>query len=167
METKICTTCQESKLLSDFHTNPMGSQKKASKCKNCRNEANRLYDIKKKTANKDYMTRRRKSNPERALFWACKDRARRKNIPFNITLDDIVIPPCCPILGIPLDNAIGKGIGTPDNSASVDRIIPEKGYVKGNILVISSRANKIKSNATITELEKITEFYKKLLPSIN
>lgn len=42
-----------------------------------------------------------------------------------------------------------------DDSPSIDRIIPELGYTKGNIRVISNRANLLKSNATIEELQKV------------
>jgi hypothetical protein len=56
------------------------------------------------------------------------------------------------ILGIPL--VMGDKYAH-DNSPSLDRIIPELGYVKGNIMVISHKANTIKSNANIEELEKV------------
>lgn len=57
-----------------------------------------------------------------------------------------------------------RNVGKPeDNSPTLDRIIPELGYVKNNIIVISFRANRIKCNATIDELKKITNFYENLL----
>lgn len=92
-------------------------------------------------------------------FWrAAKKRARKKKIPFNIHPDDIVIPDFCPILGIP----IAKQDGRPNsNSPSLDRIIPELGYVPGNIMVISWRANDLKKDATFEELILMGEFFKK------
>ena len=84
----------------------------------------------------------------------CK--SRRHNIPFTISADDIVIPTHCPILGIELQHNVG---GARDNSPSIDRIRPELGYVPGNVVVISSRANRIKNNATIDEMYKIWSFY--------
>ena len=86
-------------------------------------------------------------------------RARLAGVPFTITSADIVIPSHCPILGIPLVRLLGKKGGS-DNSPSLDRIIPEGGYVPGNIIVISRRANRIKSDATPEELEQVADFYR-------
>ncbi|RWZ83507.1 MAG: hypothetical protein EO766_17635 [Hydrotalea sp. AMD] len=108
-------------------------------------------------------------DPEKRKRWLLariKSKCIQNNIPFNLTIDDLVIPENCPILGIPLKFGV-KGSDrfknkskTPDDSPSVDRIIPELGYVKGNIVVVSFRANNLKSNATPDELQKIAEFYK-------
>ena len=83
-----------------------------------------------------------------------KSRAKKKGIPFNICLDDIIIPKNCPLLGIPL-SLTNKTFA--DDSPSLDRLIPDLGYVKGNIIVVSVRANTIKNNATIDELMLLTE----------
>ena len=95
---------------------------------------------------------------QRYVMWeGAKRRARKKGIPFNISVEDIIIPETCPVFGFPLT----RGNDTPlYTSPSLDRIIPEKGYVKGNIVVISHKANKRKSNATIAELIKLADFYK-------
>lgn len=85
-------------------------------------------------------------------------RARAVGVPFTITVDDIVIPTHCPILGIPLAQAHGRRGGSP-NSPSLDKIEPGRGYVAGNIIVISNRANRLKSDATIEELRSIASFY--------
>lgn len=85
-------------------------------------------------------------------------RARRDDIPFTITVDDIVIPSHCPILGLPLFQRTGQR-GGGDNSPSLDRIRNERGYVPGNIIVISNRANRLKSDASIKELRDIASFY--------
>ena len=84
-------------------------------------------------------------------------RARVVGVPFTITVSDIVIPTHCPILGIPLFPKKGRGGG--DNSPSLDKIKPERGYVPGNIIVISNRANRLKSDASIKELRDIASFY--------
>ena len=72
-------------------------------------------------------------------------------------MSDIIIPTYCPILKIKL--LFSKNI-VQDNSPSVDRIIPELGYVKGNIQIISFKANRIKGHATINELELIIKYIK-------
>lgn len=85
-------------------------------------------------------------------------RAKLKDIP--IQRHTVDIPDYCPILGIKL--AVSDRV-VADNSYSFDKIIPELGYVPGNVICISQRANRIKNNATISELEKITNFYKDIL----
>ena len=87
----------------------------------------------------------------RYMWSRAKYRSKRSGVPFNIDHCDIVIPAICPVLGIPIRPAKGHG-GHDDNSPSLDRIIPSLGYVKGNVRVISQRANLLKSNATVEEL---------------
>jgi hypothetical protein len=71
---------------------------------------------------------------------------------FNLTLEDITIPEFCPILGIKLE----KGYGTNrDNSPSLDRFDPSKGYLKGNVYVVSWRANALKRDGTLEEFKKL------------
>ncbi len=95
----------------------------------------------------------RVAHPEKVLWDSARQRARKEAIPFEIKPEDIFIPPCCPVLGIPLQRRVGRGGG--DASPSLDRIVPEKGYVLGNIAVISNKANRIKSNATSEELDRV------------
>ena len=88
-----------------------------------------------------------------------KNRAKNKNLPFDITLEDIIIPEFCPILGIKLEK--GNGIAC-DNSPSIDRINSDFGYTKDNIVVCSYRANRIKNDSSIQEIEMILKWYKTL-----
>lgn len=88
------------------------------------------------------------------MFHRAKQRARLKNIPFTITLTDIVIPTHCPILGLELVRNKGGKRALP-NSPSLDRINPTLGYVPGNVRVISFRANTIKNDATKEEIYKV------------
>lgn len=85
-------------------------------------------------------------------------RAKAKGIPFELVVDDIVIPQFCPILGIELK--VGETRGPDDLSPSLDRLVPELGYVKGNVQVISMRANHMKSSATIEDIEKLLAYLK-------
>ena len=95
-----------------------------------------------------------------ALLMSVKPRAKRKNIEFDLSEDDIVIPKMCPILGIPLDQEVGpRG----DNYPTVDRIDNSKGYTKDNIQIISWRANNLKGTATLEELVKLGEHANNLL----
>lgn len=93
---------------------------------------------------------------EGQLYTRIKSRCKRNSIEFNIDIFDIVIPSICPVLNIPIYWVPGGGTNQ-YNSPSVDRIDPTLGYTKGNIRVISCRANLLKSNATVEELTKVLE----------
>ena len=85
-------------------------------------------------------------------------RANELSLPFNLDISDLKIPKYCPILNIELKP--GEGKGPSDNSPSVDRIIPELGYIKGNINIISMKANKIKSNCCWEDILKVANYMK-------
>lgn len=93
---------------------------------------------------------------KQSLLSGAKSRARSAGLPFNITIEDIIIPDLCPALGIPL--AITPGQRT-DSSPTLDKVHNDMGYVKGNVLVVSWRANRLKNNATIHELLSLANFY--------
>jgi len=93
----------------------------------------------------------------RSMYQNAKGRAKKQEIPFTIAQDDIVIPEMCPVLGIRLIWGIGRGRMS-DTSPSLDKIVPELGYVPGNIRVISWKANRLKSDATLAELEAVCEY---------
>ena len=91
-----------------------------------------------------------------------RSRARYRKVPFNLTVADIFVPEYCPVLGIKLRRSLGKQ-GPGSNSPTIDRIHPDKGYVKGNIMVISAKANRMKQDADIRELRKVVSFYEQLI----
>lgn len=93
----------------------------------------------------------KEETPEVKMWRRAKRRAKERGLPFEIERSDIVIPSACPILGYTLIPKSGKSGGT-YNSPSLDKVIPELGYVKGNIQVISQRANAMKADASLEEL---------------
>jgi hypothetical protein len=92
----------------------------------------------------------------RQKFKSKKANATRLGIEFTIDFGDIEFPTHCPILGIELDYFTEDGWS--ENSPSFDRLNPSLGYVKGNVIVISMRANRIKNNGTAEEHRKIADF---------
>lgn len=94
------------------------------------------------------------------MWCSAKSAAKEHHLPFNIEPADIIIPTRCPLLGIPL--RVGKKYHCP-NSPSLDKIIPTKGYVKGNIHVVSYRANVIKQDASLAELKTLTANLEKII----
>jgi hypothetical protein len=109
----------------------------------------------------EYVNEYRLRRLEAHLLKSAKSRAKTYDIPFDITEADIVIPDICPALGIPLDRAGKKGVF---NSLTLDKIIPELGYVRGNVQVVSCRANRLKSDATAEELEALAAYVRRVRP---
>jgi hypothetical protein len=144
---KACVSCKEIKSFDFFHKNDNGQIfGLASDCKECR-----------KVITKDAWIYKVNTNLEKIIYDRARSRANRKKIDFNIDLSDIVIPKKCPVLNKPLI------YGDHDWSPSIDRIVPSLGYIKGNIMIISNRANVIKNNASPEELLKIAKFYTQIL----
>ena len=88
-----------------------------------------------------------------------KTRSKVQNVPFSIDNQYIlsITPDKCPVFGTAFIFVGGAG-GNSAYSASIDKIIPELGYVAGNVAVISARANTIKNNATLDEIMKVYEW---------
>ena len=87
---------------------------------------------------------------------SARERAKKKGIPFDLSPDDIRIPEVCPPLGIHLQRGRGKN-GPSPNSPSLDRKDPSKGYARGNVWVISWKANRIKMDATGDEIRLLAQ----------
>lgn len=100
-----------------------------------------------KELSKAFYYRDKEENPKKYLLKYAKARATKKGLPFTITEDDIVIPTHCPLLGVPLE------FGHSRYCPSIDRVIPELGYVPTNIRIMSLAANKFKSDMSPDELE--------------
>lgn len=94
------------------------------------------------------------------LLWRAKKRAEQKNIEFNLEISDILIPSVCPVFGFEFETGVGKGPS--DKSPSIDRIDPKLGYIKTNIQIISFKANKIKNDCSLDDIEKVFLYMKSL-----
>lgn len=143
-----CIACKEAKLFTDFYPDKYSKNGYRSKCKKCPYAYSHTPEY---MENKRIRLRKsRKEDPCRFIYYAAKNRALNEGLPFNIEIDDIVIPEKCPVLGITLKT--GDGIPQ-DCSPSLDKIDPALGYTKLNIWIISFRANAIKRDASLEELE--------------
>jgi hypothetical protein len=94
------------------------------------------------------------STPEGRILFRTYKKHTDEGFNFNLTIDDIIIPEYCPILNIKLTTD-PKDKDSP-NYYSIDRIDSSKGYVKGNVQIISMKANKMKSKSTEEELLKFS-----------
>lgn len=112
----------------------------------------------------EYTQKWLKANPLNRMVNAARSRAKKKDLPFDLTVNDVTMPESCPVLGIPLFS--GTEGSQCDNSPTLDRIIPELGYVRGNVIVVSAKANRIKNDATVTEIRQVLNYYATLLESM-
>ncbi len=167
-ETKTCKKCNQTKSISDFPTHQNKKRKDKSiyvlnTCKRCEgekyNERRRAiaHTEEYKDKAKHYRKINKERHPEKQMFVAARSRARQSGLEFNIERSDLIIPEFCPVLGIKIERGIGKGKKT-DASPSLDRIDNSKGYIKGNVMIISFRANTIKNNGSMEEHQKIIDY---------
>jgi len=186
---KTCTRCGETLTVSHFHRKKLASDGYRSACKKCRQKETREQYEKWREQilerNRDYSKtprgrivglkakdKYREGNREKIAFnertkrrtdvvpWMLHNarlKARRKGYKSDLTLDDLILPEVCPVLGIPLMIGTGKVC---QNSPSLDRIDNTKGYMRGNVIIVSMRANAIKNDATVEELGRVYRFYK-------
>lgn len=86
------------------------------------------------------------------MWHAARHRAKTKGLPFDIEVNDIIIPSSCPVFGTMFIK------NNHQLAPSLDRIDPVKGYVKGNVAVISNRANMLKGNASADDIKKLHDY---------
>ena len=160
--TKRCSKCGQTKPISDFHLDSANKDGRASNCKPCR-KALAAKRWKSPEAHKRQSERRARWNnahPRKRMVSAMRPRAKKRGIPFNLKYTDFVIPDICPALGIPLFRGNGQVCA---NSPTFDRLVPERGYVAGNVIVVSHKANAMKNNAALHEMKRLVAFYEKVL----
>jgi len=148
---KICEECNQSLNLNKFSLiekwNPNSDTKNT--CKKCSIKIRQTEKL-----NRDW-----KVDAARLLYKNIKSRCKRIGKEFSIELEDITIPKKCPVFGFDLKREDRQ---TWMCAPSVDRIDSSKGYIKGNVTVVSRRANILKRDATIGELEQLFNYYKTL-----
>lgn len=132
MSYRVCTKCGAEKPFTSFHKHKQCKNGVNSVCKTCR----------KSTSKAQWAA----VPEERKILNRAKTRANRKGLPFDLSIEDIVIPERCPVLGITMD--------TP----SIDRHVPERGYVKENIVIMSNRANILKNNGSLEEFKMLVKY---------
>lgn len=158
-----CRECNRIDSLAKYHANPKEflikrKNKRESNLEEFRKKETKYYRENSVKIGEN-AKKRRIQNPAREMFNQAKIRARKGGYPFTININDIIIPKICPLLNIELKVNEGK-VGA--NSPTLDKIIPALGYVPGNIIVISHKANAIKNNATLEEMKTLVTNWENL-----
>lgn len=98
----------------------------------------------------------REANPLKFMLARAKSRAKEKGFAFNLTVEDFpILPDKCPVLGLSLKYTDANAKMGDPCIATFDRVDNSKGYVRGNVAIVSLRANRLKHNATLKELEAL------------
>ncbi len=143
---KRCSKCCSIKSIDHFFRNHLSRDGRQSHCKECTKKYEQSVPVVVQT---------------KKMFNKARNRAKNKGLAFDIDVNYIrsIIPTHCAVLGVKLEWSTHRGNGTNPlpNSPSLDRIDPTKGYIKGNVWIISHRANIIKSDASHEELKLVTE----------
>lgn len=144
-EEKFCKKCNKSKPVDQFYYDKRGGGRPTSRCKSC------IYEGQLDYRDKNYfMTSHHNKSSE----------CRRKGIPYDLDQDYLqsIWPVVCPVFGIPLTP---RGNRHDDSTPHLDRLDPNKGYVKGNVRFISRKANLIKSNASWKDIARVAIWLRK------
>lgn len=168
---KQCTRCKETKSLEDFSSH-------TSYCKPCNSLRKQEYYTKNADAirararayvaadrerhrakTNEWRKKKKADDPEHFLWKSAKRRAANNGLPFTLKKEDVVIPEVCPVLGIKLSTQTKRGFIS--NAATLDKVVQELGYTKENTRVISWRANQIKRDATLEELEAVVAYVRR------
>lgn len=141
-----CTKCGDYKLVSDFYTKRDSKKVSRRDILGADHQHACIACHAKSFANQDLRTR---------LYYSAKSRAKAKGLDFTISIEDIIVPEKCPVLGIRLKSGAGNGtqsVAELETSPTLDRVDNSKGYTPDNICVISLRANNLKRDASLYEL---------------
>lgn len=149
-KTKKCADCHQDLPLSSFHKNTQQKSGLSCYCKQCAKSKNK-YKYENLASDHEWKL-------SQALR-ASKNRAAVKGLEHTLTLEQLKLlyPPdnLCPVFGIPLSWGFPK-----DSSPSLDRIDSSKGYSFENCQIISNKANRLKSDATLEELLLLVDYLK-------
>ncbi len=161
---KVCKNCARELPLSAFNKDATRRDGYCARCREClATRFQQQYadpEWRERHNNRAKVWRTKLKDVAPTQLWArdalanAKMRAKRSGLPCTINLLDVmgVVVDTCPLLGLPITYAAGK---IHSNSPTLDRKICERGYTKDNIAVISHRANRLKSDSTVEELQTL------------
>lgn len=152
-----CCKCSQIKSVEEFGTIKKGGNEwyKSPSCNECRGK------VAVKSVNKNirsYLSVRLRQQKARcaAKGWVC-----------SISLDDLVQlfeqqGGKCFYTNVYLDWGYGKGYRR--NALSIDCIVRAHGYIAGNVVLCTNKANTVKSDLTLTEIQEwLPSWYEKVL----
>lgn len=149
---KRCITCSIEKPLSMFDNRPdRGPTSKRTVCTACRAEGQRRR-YKKHCSEQPFKNKINKA----------KQRAALHDLPFDLDEEYLrsIWTGVCPVFGVEIFYGQDRGL---DNTAELDKIVPKLGYVKGNVVFLSRRANRLKNDASLEDLKQLVTWMEKIV----
>ena len=142
---KKCPQCGETKPASEFPKSRASPDGLNTYCKTCSNIRSKEFQ---------------KKRPFYPAFNAARNRAKNRNLPFSITEEylESIWTGVCPVFQVRLDLPRHGGTALSPAKPSLDRLVPDRGYVPGNVIWISMRANQMKNDGTSEELLRVAEW---------
>ena len=139
---RMCSKCGTKKKVREFSIDTTRKDGLCAWCRSCANNSGKKF---------------RAGNIAKHLLKSVRTGAKQRGLEFSITEEDLVVPEHCPIFGFKMEPG-----GKRSTSPSVDRIDNTKGYIPGNVVVVSVKANHVKSDCSMEELKRLVEFYESL-----
>lgn len=157
---KICNKCKKEKPFSDFWKCRGTKDGLQYRCIECLKE--RWVDA--FTNSKDARAKRTEQSKLRwdkdiqsYLYYMARKRAGASGVEFTIRPSDIDVVDVCPVMQVEMTRHRGQ---FQNNSYSLDRVDSTRGYVPGNVRVISWYANHMKSNMSLGQIERLLQYMK-------
>jgi hypothetical protein len=145
-DTRLCPRCNTEFPITEFTSGRAHDGALRAYCRPC---------------TRDYSREWTKNNVARHMVEGARNRAVGRGVPFKLNETDIAIPSMCPVYGVPLALP-GDGPRTV-YTATLDRLVPELGYVRGNVRVISWAANMDKRDLTLEKIDRIATYLRREL----
>ena len=144
-----CDMCHELKPFPEFYKQKGGKRFSTIRnCKECHKRYQREQRVRNNSSDVEYHSIRENLN-------GARKRAKKYGYPFDIVIEDLMpFPTHCEIFDIELT----YGENNKHSGASLDKVIPSLGYVKGNVKIISSRANNMKGDSTLDDLKNMIQY---------
>lgn len=146
---KHCNKCNTTKALSEFVSDKHKKRGVTASCKPCRAKESQYQ---------------RKEHPFASIIRSKKHFCKSRGLPFDLDTEYLktIYSPTCPVLGVGMTLMNQENPRAPHN-ATVDRLIPEKGYTKGNVTFMSLRANRMKGVMTHGDCKALMSWFDSLV----
>jgi hypothetical protein len=161
-EYKVCNDCSEGRKGYNRAYNKNNKDKKI-RYRASKKEETAKYGKSYRSNNKEKIKKKNRRLYDKTIeekpfvrcFYSAKQRSKSREMEFSITLDylESIYPAdnICPCFGVSMEH-------NTEYAPSIDRIDANNGYVVGNVQFISKRANMLKSNASISEIQRIIDY---------
>lgn len=104
----------------------------------------------------------RRESPFKHKATRARSRAQSLGVPYDLDAEylESIWTGICPVLSVPI--SLVEKDRSDEFTAELDRFIPSKGYIKGNVCFLSRRANRLKNNVSSKELKQLLNWMEEI-----